>query len=239
MHQSQDPQYKRNPSFHTKKERKEAVDIHLHRPNPRSAKFSLLEPCKRNQEKNRRKKKLQPASQPAKGFLRISRQRNPSSTKRRKKLRNFRKYLHVQTKFTSCRFSGRTMKNATKIFFWKKSTVSEPSTSSVPFSWHTITWNTSHHRFAQSRIQSSALFTKLNLLSTAIASARKNAFRNLYFFLANSWSREWVAAPATQVCNRMLEIPQKIDKNLVPNSCRERRRRRRHTSQLVPQQTER
>jgi hypothetical protein len=51
--------------FYTKKERKEAVDIHLHRPNPRSAKFSLLEPCKRNQEKNRRKKKLQPASQPA------------------------------------------------------------------------------------------------------------------------------------------------------------------------------
>jgi hypothetical protein len=69
MHQSQDPQYKRNPSFHTKKERKEAVDIHLHRPNPRSAKFSLLEPCKRNQEKNRRKKKLQPASQPTSQWI--------------------------------------------------------------------------------------------------------------------------------------------------------------------------
>jgi len=68
-HQSQDPQYKRNPSFYTKKERKEAVKIHLHRPNPRSAKFSLLEPCKRNQEKNRRKKKLQPANQPRDSFV--------------------------------------------------------------------------------------------------------------------------------------------------------------------------
>ncbi len=169
--------------FYTKKERKEAVDIHLHRPNPRSAKFSLLEPCKRNQEKNRRKKKLQPASQQlAKGFLRISRQRNPSSTKRRKKLRNFRKFLHVQTKFTSCQFSSRTMKNVTKKLFRKKTAVSEPSTSFVPFSWHTNTWNTSHHRFAQSRIQSSAPFTKTEAFVNCNCQRQKKSISKLLFF---------------------------------------------------------
>ncbi len=91
------------------------------------------------QRRKKQKKKETPASQPAKGFLRISRQRYPSSTKRRKKLRNFRKFLHVQTKFTSCQFSSRTMKMQPNFKNKIKNAVSELSTSFVPFSWHTNT----------------------------------------------------------------------------------------------------
>jgi hypothetical protein len=145
----------------------------------------------------------------------------------------------VQTKFTSCQFSSRTMKMQPNFKNKIKNAVSELSTSFVPFSWHTNTWNTSHHRFAQSRIQSSAPFTKLNLLSTAIASARKNPFRNLFIYwrIREVENESLLQQPKSAIdCS---QFPKNLTRILVPNSCREWRRRRRHTSQQVLQQTER
>jgi hypothetical protein len=73
MHQSQDPQYKRNPSFYTKKkEKKLSVYISTDQihdlPN-----FLYSNHANATKKKTEEKRN---SSQPAKGFLRISRQRS-------------------------------------------------------------------------------------------------------------------------------------------------------------------